>query len=438
MYLGVGIFALMKRVLIISYYWPPTGGSGVQRWVKFCKYLPSMGWQPVVYTPLNPEQLAVDESLQSDIPEEVEVIKTPIREPYEIYRKLTGKGSGPKGPQEVNPLNSGKKSFAKKLAVWVRGNLFIPDPRVSWVKPSVKYLVKYLGEHPVDAVVTTGPPQSMHLIGRGLKRALGVRWIADFRDPWTEMFYFKHLGLWPLARRRHRLLEQSVLDEADGIISVTPLVQKDFQAKTDTPVSLVTNGFDEDDFTDSPELSRDRFTIVHTGLFASDGNPLNLWDALARKCSEDAQFKKQCEIRLAGKVDAEIIEAIRLRGLGDNLVNLGYLPHEETVREQRNASMLILPLRQEPEYAKVLPGKIFEYLAARRPVLGIGQEEGAAASVLRDAGAGVMCDWDRTSTVESFIDREWERHLAGVDDMTGSDIGKYTRKALTAELIKIL
>ena len=439
MYLGVGIFALMKRVLIISYYWPPTGGSGVQRWVKFCKYLPSMGWQPIVYTPLNPEQLAVDESLQGDIPEEVEVIKTPIREPYEIYRKLTGKGPGPKSPQtEVNPLNSGKKSFAKKLAVWVRGNLFIPDPRVGWVKPSVKYLVKYLEEHPVDAVVTTGPPQSMHLIGRGLKRALGVRWIADFRDPWTEMFYFKHMGLWPLAKHRHRILEQSVLDEADGIISVTPLVQKDFQAKTATPVSLVTNGFDEDDFTGSPELPRDRFTIVHTGLFASDGNPLNLWEALARKCAEDAQFKKQCQIRLAGKVDAEIIEAIRLRGLGDNLVNLGYLPHEETVREQRNASMLILPLRQEPEYAKVLPGKIFEYLAARRPVLGIGQEEGAAAAVLRDAGAGVMCDWDRTGTVESFIDREWERHLAGEDEMTGGDIRKYTRKALTAELIKIL
>lgn len=427
----------MKRVLIITYYWPPTGGSGVQRWVKFCKYLPSMGWQPVVYTPENPEQLAVDSSLLKDIPEEVEVLKTPIREPYDTYRKLIGKGSGA-GQTEVNPLNSQKKGLTGKLAVWVRGNFFVPDPRAGWVGPSVKFLAKYLQEHPVDVVVTTGPPHSMHLIGRGLKRATGVRWIADFRDPWTGMFYFKHLGLWPLAARKHRRLEQSVLDEADGVISVTPLVQKDFQARTQTPVYLVTNGFDEDDYKGVPAVPAGKFTIVHTGLFAADGNPLCLWDAIARKCAGDRMFREQCEIRLAGKVDAQIVEAIRERGLGGNLVNLGYISHEDTVREQQVASMLILPLRQEPEYAKVLPGKIFEYLASRRPVLGIGQEEGAAATVLRDAGAGVMYDWDRVQPVSDFIEREWERYLAGEPYTTSSDIGKYARKALTAELIKIL
>lgn len=425
----------MKRVLVISYYWPPTGGSGVQRWVKFVKYLPQMGWEPVVYTPENPEQLAVDESLLKDIPEGIEVLKTRIFEPYEAYRALTGKK---KGGGEVNPLNAGRKSLMQRLAVAARGNLFIPDPRIGWVRPSVRFLRKYLAEHPVDVIVTTGPPQSVHLIGRGLKRATGVRWIADFRDPWTDMFYFKHMGLSRWAERRHHRLEQSVLDEADAIISVTPLVQKDFQAKTSTPVHMITNGFDRDDFPSLSYSPGEKFSIVHTGLFAADGNPLALWKVLADKCAADGAFADALQIRLAGKTDAAIVEAIRAAGLGDKLVNLGYLPHSEIVKEQCRASVLILPLRQEPEYLKVLPGKIFEYLASGRPVLGIGQEEGAAAAVLADASAGQMFDWDREDAMASFIDRQWQARLSGQDGAVCGDIEKYSRKELTRRLTEIL
>ena len=415
----------MKRLLIITYYWPPTGGSGVQRWVKFSKYLPEFGWQPVIYTPENPERIARDESLLADIPACAEIIKTRIVEPYAVYRKLTGGGPG-----EVNPVNAQKKNWKQRLSLWIRGNCFIPDPRIGWVRPSLRFLKKYLAEHPVDAVVTTGPPQSVHLIGRGLKRALGLRWIADFRDPWTEMFYYKHLGLSAAADRRHRRLEQSVLDEADALISVSPPVRQDFQARTRTPVVLITNGFDEDDFAAAaPPRSDGRFRLVHTGLFAADGNPLNLWDALAERCAADPDFRERLEIRLAGKTDRAVTDAVRARGLGPNLVELGYLPHDGTVREQRAADILLLPLRREPEYAKVLPGKIFEYLAARRPVLGIGQEDGAAAAVLRDAGAGAMFGWDKKDELLAFLDAE---HPAA------ADIEKYTRRALTAQLIRIL
>jgi len=436
----------MKRLLIITYYWPPTGGSGVQRWVKFSKYLPEHGWQPVVYTPENPEQLARDESLLADIPACAEIIKTRILEPYSIYRRLTG------GKGEVNPVNAQKKNWRQRLSLWVRGNCFVPDPRISWVRPSVRFLKKYLAEHPVDAVVTTGPPHSVHLIGRGLKRALGLHWIADFRDPWTEMFYYKHLSLGPAADRRHHRLEQSVLDEADTVISVSPPVAADFRAKTKTPVVLITNGFDEEDFAVpgvtgeartpsgvAAERQQDvkdieapvctSFKLVHTGLFAADGNPLNLWDALARRCEADPAFRARLEIRLAGKVDTAVTEAIRARGLGPNLVDLGYLPHDETVREQRAADILLLPLRREPEYAKVLPGKIFEYLAARRPVLGIGQPDSAAAAVLRDAGAGDMFDWEEQDALLAFLDAPHPQT---------ADIGKYTRRALTAQLTQIL
>lgn len=427
----------MKRLLIISYYWPPTGGSGVQRWVKFSKYLPSLGWQPVIYTPLNPEQLARDESLLADIPECAEVLKTSILEPYELYRRLSGK----RGSNEVNPINAsnlGRASLVKRISLWIRGNLFIPDPRITWRRKSLKFLRQYLRNHPVDAVITTGPPQSMHLIGLDLKKALGVKWIADFRDPWTQMFYYKHLHLSAHSDRLHHKLEQQVLDTADAIIAVSPLVRDDFAASTATPIQLITNGFDEDDFVNSDSSpssncakSRnvDQFRIVHTGLFAADGNPLELWKALAELCAEDSAFKQRLQIRLAGKTDAEIIRSIESEGLGDNLINLGYLPHEEIVKEQRDADLLILPLRQEPEYAKVLPGKIFEYLAARRPVLGIGQSDGAAAAVLKDAGAGVMYDWHCKQEMKEYI-------VSPI--FTPKGIDKYTRRALTEQLVGLL
>ena len=415
-----------KRLLIISYYWPPTGGSGVQRWVKFSKYLPEHGWQPVIYTPENPERLAYDESLLADIPECAEVIRRRIVEPYGLYRKLFGRSGG-----EVNPLNSSGKSLKSKLSRVLRGNLFIPDPRVSWVRCSVRFLKKYLREHPVDAVVTTGPPQSMHLIGRGLKRSLGLPWIADFRDPWTRMFYYKHLCLSKFADRKHHRLEQGVLDEADLVLAVSPPVRDDFQAQTRTPVHLITNGYDEDDFpVREPGSRRDgKFRIVHTGLFAADGNPLKLWDALARRCREDEDFAQRLEIRLAGKTDAPVLEAIRERGLGAQLVDLGYLPHSRVVQEQQEADLLILPLRHEPEYAKVLPGKIFEYIASGRPVLGIGQEDGAAAAILRDSGAGRMYDWDREDKFLEFMDMDHE---------AAEGAARYSRKALTRQLVEEL
>ncbi len=435
----------MKRVLVITYYWPPSGGSGVQRWVKFAKYLPQNGWQPVIYTPENPELTAVDATLEDDVPEDAEIIRRPIFEPYGIYRKLfcRGRKSG-----EVNPINAGKKSAMQKISLWIRGNLFVPDPRCFWVRPSVRFLKKYLEKHPVDVIVSTGPPHSMHLIAREVARLTGMPWVADFRDPWTKMFYFKHLELTRCVQERHRKLEKAVLDDADVIVAVSPLVQEEFRAMTSTPVELITNGFDEDDFSAADEemraaeeetggLREDVFSIVHTGLFAADGNPVELWNALAEIAASDSAFASMLRIRLAGKTDVQIVESIKAAGLGQITENLGYVSHDEAVREQCGASVLILPLRREPEYRATLPGKLFEYLASRRPVIGIGQTDGAMAKILSESQAGVTLGWEDRKGMKAEILRCWRLFLDGRLRDNGADIEKYSRRRLARRMSEL-
>ena len=432
----------MKRVLIITYYWPPTGGSGVQRWVKFAKYLPQEGWQPVIYTPENPEQIATDATLASEVDPETEILKTRIIEPYELYKKVLRKSGHSKEAVEVNPVNAQNKSLLQKVAMWIRGNLFRPDPRCIWIRPSVKFLKRYLEDHPVDLIVSTGPPQSMHMIGMKLAQKTGLPWIADFRDPWTRIFYFKHLSMTPSTERWHHRMEKMVLDNATAVVSVSPLVQQEFQAMTQTPVELITNGFDECDFAESRCGDADGgcdkdFIIAHTGLFAADGNPTILWDVLKEKYDSDEVFRKLLKIKLVGKTDDQIISAIKTAGLEECLIDMGYQPHSEAVNTQRTASLLILPLRKEPEYKAVLPGKLFEYLASWRPVLGIGQPDGAMSMILNTTKTGVVFNWEDRTSIKKFIDICWEKHLNGELRVEDADISQFTRRNLTRRMAEL-
>lgn len=424
----------MIRVLIITYYWPPSGGSGVQRWVKFSKYLPSQGFQPVIYTPANPDLTAIDHTLEDDIPEEAEIVKHHITEFYWIYRLLSG--SKAKEQKEVNPIRGGKKSFMQKLMLAARGNLFIPDPRVTWVGTSVRFLKKYLQESPVDVIVSTGPPHSMHLIAMKVAKATSTPWVADFRDPWTKIYNFKHLPLCSFAKRKHRRQEMAVLDNADMIVTVSPTIQKEFMDMTSTPVEVITNGYDTDDFEQIVEPDG-YFNVTHTGLLVDDGNPELLWKILADKCEADKEFDKSLRIRLSGRIDMGVLRSIKAVGLESKTVNLGYQKHIVAIKEQKNASMLILPLRNEPEKKGLLPGKLFEYMAAKKPVLCIGLSEGDTATVLEETHAGKAYDWNDKAMAD-FIERCWQNFKSGDDYDQTINIDKYSRKTLTARMGSLL
>ncbi|MEF9985768.1 MAG: glycosyltransferase family 4 protein [Bacteroidales bacterium] len=442
----------MKKVLIITYYWPPSGGSGVQRWLKFAKYLPQFGWEPIIYTPKNPEANAVDSALAKDIAPNTTVLKTKIWEPYGFYKSLFA--SVATAPRiKANLISSNNTSFTHRLSLFIRGNFFIPDPRCFWIKPSVKYLKKYLKDHPVDAIVSTGPPHSMHLIAKKVAETTGIKWIADFRDPWTEIFYFKHLKLSKYAYNKHIKLEQSVLDKANKVIVVSRKMQEDFAKRTLTPIEVITNGFDSDDFaietattfTGDINLAESCFTLTHTGIFVDNGNPCYLWEVLGEKAAVEPSFKENLKIRLMGQVDDSILEGIETAGLWGNLINMGYVPHSTATMWQQKASVLLLPLRKEPEAAAILTGKFFEYLAAGAPILAFGPVEGDLAKALQETASGKIVDFEDKDGVRKEIDLLYNNFLEEIKgnkkvakkEISSSAL-KYSRKTLTSNLAKAL
>ena len=439
----------MNRVLIITYYWPPTAGSGVQRWLKMSKYLPQYGWQPVIYTPENPEAGMTDESLLRDIAPEAEVIKRPILEPYAVFNALTGNkgknsGKASAGSGAVNPINAvGHKSPLMRLSLWLRANVFVPDPRFLWIRPSVRFLKQYLREHPVDAIVSTGPPHSMHLIARALHRSTGIPWTADFRDPWTRIFYFKHLPLTRRSRKRYAAMELSVLREADHVVAVTDNMVRDFLDELGPgqqdkgKFHVIENGYDEADFTGitAAELPAG-FNLVHTGLFSAEGNPRRLWKVLAELCRDLPGFGRDLHLTFAGKTDPEILAAVREAGLGDRLTDRGYIPHHEANRLQKAADLLLLPLREEPEAAGILTGKYFEYLAAGRPIAAFGPHGSILERSLAATRTGRIFDWEEEAPLKEYLTALYTRTLTFSPDPGA--ISAYTRRSLAGRYAEIL
>lgn len=424
----------MKKVLIITYYWPPSGGGGVMRWLKMSKYLPELGWKPIIYTPSNPDSTVIDESLAAEIHPETEVIKTPIWEPYSIYRRITGAEKNTKFKAGyISEASSG--NWKNKLSVFIRGNFLIPDPRKFWIRPSIKYLTKYLEENPVDLIVSTGPPHSMHLIALGLKKKFAIQWIADFRDPWTNIDFYDKLRLTEWADKKHKKLEQKVLKQADHVVTVSPSWQKDFERIGRRKVDLVHNGFDPVDFAIEDNVLEDKFTISHFGAFNKDRNPELLWKALSDLVSENEGFKESLRIQLIGQTDASVIDAIRKNNLVGHLKTIAYLPHNEGVKVLSRSHVLLLPINRAKNAMGILPGKMFEYLALQRPVFVVGPINSDSAKIITETKAGKVLGFnDKQGMKESLADY-FKMYTENRLQIQPDSIEKFSRKNLAEKFM---
>ncbi len=427
----------MKRILIITYYWPPSGGAGVQRWLKFVKYLHRLNFQPVVYTPSNPENPVDDRSLLKDIPEGLTVISQPIWEPYDLYKKLIGH----KPHQKINTgflTESKKPKFTEKLSVFIRGNFFIPDARKFWVKPSVKFLSDYLCQNPVDVIISTGPPHSMHLIAMQLKHKFKIPWIADFRDPWTNIDFYKDLMLTRSADRKHHRLEKEVLKNADRIITIGSTMAQEFEQIANRHVDVITNGFDDEDMLHDTTEPDKKFSIAHIGSLNKDRNPVHLWEVLSELCSANTDFKNDLEIKLVGKVDISVTEALSKNNLTTNLNKIDYLEHDEVIREQTRSQVLLLLVNNTPNSKGILTGKLFEYLASGRPVLCIGAVDGDAAKIINETNSGTVVDFQDTLLMKQTVMKYYDLFKKNDLKIKSSGTENYSRLNLTRQLVAII
>lgn len=424
----------LKKLLIITYYWPPAGGPGVQRWLKFVKYLPDFGIQPIVYIPENPTYPIVDEALVNEVSDKAIILKQPIFEPYQLA-SFFSKNKTKKISSGIIP-NQKKQSFLDKTFLWIRGNLFIPDARVFWVKPSVSYLEKYILEHSIDAIVTSGPPHSLHLIGLELKQKLNVKWFADFRDPWTTIGYHKSLRLSKYAANKHKALEHKVLNSADTIIVTSKTTKTEFQAITSKPIAVITNGYDTEEV--AKQILDTTFSLAHIGSFLSERNPLILWESLVELLHEIPDFKSHLEIKLIGAVSQEVLETISQYGLNGYVNNLGYVSHTEAIAHQRNSQVLLLIEIDSADTKSIIPGKLFEYMVSDRPIVAIGPKDSDFAEIITNTNTGVFFDYAEKMKLKSVILDFYNQFLEGKLQVNGIGLQHYSRKNLTKELAKLI
>jgi len=415
------------KVLIITYYWPPSGGSGVQRWLKFVKYLRDFDIEPIVYTVDNPEYAINDESLIEEIPHELEVLKQKIWEPNNLMGKGKQASAG-----FLNP----RPTFFGQLAHYIRANYFIPDARKYWIKPSVKFLKDYLKNSNVDVIITTGPPHSLHLIGLELKRALGIKWIADFRDPWTEIDYFHQLPLTKKSLAKHKELEEEVIINADTVVVVGDTMRSKMESLNKN-INVITNGFDDNLSKFQVALDK-KFTITHIGMMNADRNPKMLWKVLKELMVIDPGFETNFQLKLVGKVAPSIMSDIQFYDLEKYVSIIDYLPHREVLQVQKSSQILLLVVNNVPSAKGIITGKIFEYLQAKRPILAIGPEDGDLAKIIDETNSGKIIGFDERELLKSIILDFYDNYKNDDLKVNSDNIEKYHRKNLTKHLSQII
>ena len=419
------------KALIITYYWPPAGGSGVQRWLKFVKYLQDFDVEPVVYTVQDPKYALMDETLEKEIPKNITILKQPIWEPNNLLTLFKSKQQ----KTSAGFLNP-DPSFLEKQLQYIRANYFIPDARKFWIKPSIKYLSEYLKNNKVDVIITTGPPHSLHLIGMELKRRFPIKWISDFRDPWTDIDYFHQLPLTEKAIQKHKELEKKVLQQPDVVIVIGKTMKEKFD-KFNKNIQIISNGFDGEIAASEGELDN-KFSITHIGLMNADRNPKILWEVLSEMISENSEFAKNLEIKLIGEVAKEVKTHIADSKLEKMTQYINYVPHHKVMEYQRSTQVLLLAVNNVLSAKGIITGKIFEYLQANRPIVAIAPKNGDLAEIIDKTNAGFVVDFDDKENLKKTILDLYKKYKGGELKVDTNNIEQYQRKNLTSKLAEVI
>ncbi len=431
----------MKRVLIVSYYWPPGGGGGVMRWLKMSKYLSkNSDWNPLVFTPKNAGYLIKDSSLEKEVPEEIEVIRLPILEPNNFLGSIGLSGLKNKVASGGISGGSKKQNLKDRMIVWVRSNLFIPDPRFMWIKPAADRIIDLVNEKKISAIITTGPPHSMHLIGLHVKKRCQVKWIADFRDPWTFIDFFEDLKLTNWARKKHFRLEKKVIESADRLVTVSKSWGEEFFQLYGRKFEIITNGYDPEDFTsNSSNTTSDFFEITHIGSLSKDRNHPVFWQVLANICQSNSAFKEKLKVSLIGTITPELSSEIKELGLSDNVILIDHMPHGEVIKKIEASTLLLLLINNTSNQMGIIPGKLYEYLAATRPILCIGTKEGDTAAIIQETQSGEVIDFNDTATLEKVLLAYFSEYITNNNiEYKGVNIEKYSRKELALKYAELL
>lgn len=425
----------MNKVLILTYYWPPSGGPGVQRWLKFVKFLPQLGYEPYVIT-VDAHKATYpvkDFSLEKEVPSQAKVYRTSTREPYRYYQKLSGQKQVPYSGFANAPARGWKSSISR----FIRGNLFVPDARIGWNRYAIEQAKQLIREHQIDTLVTTSPPHSTQLAGLQLKKTFPrLRWIADLRDPWTDIFYYDKMLHLPFIRKKDQKLEQQVLKNADVVLVVSDQIRRIFAEKLPcphhTPIEVIPNGYDPDDFTVKvPPGKSPVFTISYTGTLAEAYDLSGLIEALK---TLTATYGKGIRLQLTGQICPKWKQQLH-----EHLPEITHLNphvgHDEAIRQMQSSDLLLLVIPNLAHNEGIVTGKIFEYLAASRPILGIGPVQGDAAAILEKTGHGKMFAYPDDKGMRQYIqdimnpEENWQPNPKAIQ--------YYSRKYQTQKLIQL-
>lgn len=427
-----------RKVLIITYYWPPSGGPGVRRILKFVKYLGDFGWEPFILTVKDGEYPNIDETLIDEIPGGLEIFQTKTWEPYHFYRWLSGKKSKANIPTYI--LNrDDSSSLLERITKSIRGNIFIPDARIGWIPFAVKRGREIIAAHDIDLIFSSGPPHTVHLIAHKIARKTGLKWVADFRDPWTDVFYYKDLKRFGWAIRIDQYLEKKVLKNATAITTVSPSIAELLKHKIKNNYFVLPSGFDESDFDGIQSKKPNKFRITYLGNLASSQNPEVFFQALAEMSSTNADFKSDLELQFAGNVHPVILASLEKNKLSQFTKIFPYIPHDQVVHSMASAQILLLIIPEYIHNEGILTGKLFDYMGAKKFILGIGPPQGDAAAILQETSQGRMISYSDLAGMKELLVGQyylWKKQTT-VTRSSDSKVKKYCFKDLTAKLANI-